>query len=185
MREGIAFFMNRVDRLIKSCIDFRKPIFIAANGPGVGIGLTVLGLVDYVVCTDDSWFWAPFTTLGLSPEFCSSYTFPKLIGNSRTSQALLLSHRVTAQEALDWGLVSKVVPRADFDNYLREWIHGEKGVIKSFSLESMQASKALIKNDAEVAKLHEVAEVESKVISERFLSDWANNYAMKFLAKQK
>ena len=62
-------------------IDFTKPIVAAVNGPAVGISVTLLGLVQAMVyASDKATFHTPFMTLGQSPEACSSYLFPKIMG---------------------------------------------------------------------------------------------------------
>ena len=66
---------------INAFINFTKPLIAFVNGPAVGIGLTILGIFDLVITSDKATFSAPFTALALSPEGCSSYTFPKLMGH--------------------------------------------------------------------------------------------------------
>ena len=60
--------------------DFPKPIVAAVNGPAVGISVTLLGLLDMVYASDKATFHPPFMTLGQSPEACSTYLFPKIMG---------------------------------------------------------------------------------------------------------
>src|SRR5690348_474281 len=110
MDKGVVHFMKIVDEIIKSVIDIEKPFIVAANGPGIGFGSTILGHADYAICTESSYFLAPFSSIGLSPEFCSTYLFPKAIGKLRASRALLFAHKVRSNEALDWGLVNEVIP---------------------------------------------------------------------------
>lgn len=67
-------------KFVQSFIDFSKPLIAIVNGPAIGISFTVLGLFDMVITSDRAKFSAPFTQKALSPEGCSSYTFPKLMG---------------------------------------------------------------------------------------------------------
>lgn len=61
-------------------IDCKKPVIAMVNGGAIGAGATILPHCDLVLASDKAFFYTPFPLLGIVPEFCSSYTFPKLMG---------------------------------------------------------------------------------------------------------
>lgn len=96
------------DGLLQAISTFPKPLIIAVNGPGVGFGATVLGFADLVFMSSSARVMCPFTSLGVAPEFSSSYTFPRLLGRQNAAWALLSSEWLSAQECLRMGLVFKL-----------------------------------------------------------------------------
>ena len=73
-------------KLVSTLIDFPKPIVAAVNGPAIGVSVTLLGLVDIVYASDLATFHTPFVSLGINPEACSSYLFPKIMGPAKVSK---------------------------------------------------------------------------------------------------
>jgi enoyl-CoA hydratase/carnithine racemase len=90
-----------------------KPVVAAVNGAAVGIGATLLLHCDLVYCADDSRFSLPFVNLGLCPEFGSSLLLPLAAGYHRAAEKLLLGEPASAEEALEMGLVNRILPPAE------------------------------------------------------------------------
>jgi enoyl-CoA hydratase/carnithine racemase len=97
-------FMGLVDALI----DFEKPLLLAINGLGLGIGTTIIGFSDLAFMASTARLRCPFTDLAVAPEAASSYTFPALLGRQRAAWVLLSSEWLPADECLDLGLVFRV-----------------------------------------------------------------------------
>jgi enoyl-CoA hydratase/carnithine racemase len=96
---------------------FPKPIVAAVSGPAVGIGTTLLLHCDLVYAGDNAAFSMPFVNLGLCPEAASSLLVPQMMGYHRAAEALLLGEPFMAEAALEVGLVNRVVPPTEANNY--------------------------------------------------------------------
>ncbi len=89
---------------------FDKPLVAAVNGVAVGVGFTMLPHCDVVLASTDARFRAPFAPMGVPPEAASSYLLPLRMGWLRAARVLLTGAWLDAQEALDAGIVGRVVP---------------------------------------------------------------------------
>jgi enoyl-CoA hydratase/carnithine racemase len=87
-----------------------KPLIAAAQGFAVGVGTTLLMHCDLVYAADDAQFVLPFVHLGLCPEAASSLLLPQIAGYQRAAEKLLLGEPFGAAEALQMGLVNRVLP---------------------------------------------------------------------------
>ena len=84
----------------------------AVTGPAVGIGTTLLLHCDLAFAGDNARFSMPFTSLGLVPEFGSSYLLPLIAGYQRAAELLLLGEPFGPEKARDAGFVTQGVPAA-------------------------------------------------------------------------
>ncbi|MEN9774546.1 MAG: hypothetical protein RL322_1616 [Pseudomonadota bacterium] len=98
-----------VFQFLQAISGFPKPIVAAVCGPAVGIGTTLLMHCDLVYAGDNALFALPFVNLGLCPEAASSLLLPMRIGWQRAAGALLLGESFNAAQALEWGLVNRVL----------------------------------------------------------------------------
>ncbi len=94
--------------LIDALVDFPKPLVVAVNGLGLGIGATILGYADVSFMSTEARLKCPFTSLGVAPEAASSLLFPRLMGHQNAAWMLLSAEWVGAEEAHRMGLVWKL-----------------------------------------------------------------------------
>jgi enoyl-CoA hydratase/carnithine racemase len=121
----IADFLNNppagqdspVFRFLRNIAAFPKPVIAAVAGPAVGIGTTLLFHCDLVYAGDNAAFSMPFVNLGLCPEAASSLLVPQMMGYHRAAEALLMGEPFMAEAAQEVGLVNRVVPPLELNNY--------------------------------------------------------------------
>lgn len=94
----------------------RAPVVTAVNGVAAGAGLSLAACGDLVLAAESAKFTVAYTAVGLSPDGGATYFLPRLIGLRRAQELMLTNRRLTAQEALDWGLVTRVVPDDDLSS---------------------------------------------------------------------
>ena len=87
-----------------------KPVVAAVNGPSVGIGCSLALACDLVLAAESAFFGLAFVNIGLMPDGGSTLFVPAAVGKARAFQMALLGDRVSAADALDWGLVNWVYP---------------------------------------------------------------------------
>ena len=94
---------------IKCFANMPKPLVVAINGAAAGAGFSLAILGDYKVAAQSSSFTMAYTAAGLSPDGGSSYLLPRLVGETRAKELMLTNRRLSAEEALAWGLINEVV----------------------------------------------------------------------------
>ncbi len=86
-----------------------KPVVAAVNGPAVGIGASLAFACDLVLAARSAFFGLAFVNIGLMPDGGSTLFVPAAVGKARAFQMAMLGERVPAEQALEWGLVNRVV----------------------------------------------------------------------------
>lgn len=85
------------------------PVIVAVNGAAAGAGFSTALIGDIVLAAESASFTMAYTAAGLTPDGSSSYFMPRLIGLRKTQELMLTNRRLSAAEAQEWGLVTKVV----------------------------------------------------------------------------
>lgn len=86
------------------------PLIVAVNGTAAGGGLSLAVSGDLVIAAESAKFVMAYTAGGLSPDGSSTYFLPRLIGLRRAQELTFTNRLLSATEALEWGLVTSVVP---------------------------------------------------------------------------
>jgi 2-(1,2-epoxy-1,2-dihydrophenyl)acetyl-CoA isomerase len=106
LRRMIDSYHLAIERLTR--ID--APVVAAVRGGAGGGGLGLLYAADIVVAADDARFALGYGALGLTADGGNTWFLPRMVGMRRAQQLFLLNRRLTAQEALEFGLVSRLAP---------------------------------------------------------------------------
>ncbi|MDX2350320.1 MAG: enoyl-CoA hydratase/isomerase family protein [Porticoccus sp.] len=125
------------------------PLLIAVNGPALGASVTSATLANSIIASENATFSTPFSALAITPEGCSSFHFPRLMGESN-AQRMLGSEgwKPNAKEALGVGLIQNVAPHAQLmaeaERIAQDWvINGEqRKFLADSQLEELKAVNA-------------------------------------------
>jgi 2-(1,2-epoxy-1,2-dihydrophenyl)acetyl-CoA isomerase len=98
---------------ILTLVGMRKPLIVLVNGPAAGAGLSLALLGDVVIAARSAHFTAAYTAIGLTPDGGMSWFLPRLVGLRRAQAMILTNQRVTAEEAVQLGLITEVVEDDD------------------------------------------------------------------------
>ena len=101
------------DVLHQGMIDFRRipfPVVAAINGPAAGAGLSLALMCDTRIASEEAFFAVAYGRIGASPDGGMTYFLPRLLGPARAVELMLNDPNLTAEAAMEAGLVAKVVP---------------------------------------------------------------------------
>jgi len=110
IKELTTYLHGAVSRLCRS----DKPVIMAVNGVAAGGGFSFALSGDLVVAAESARFTMAYSRIAATPDGSSSYFLPRLIGLRRAMELYVSNRVLSAREAFEWGLVTRVVPDADF-----------------------------------------------------------------------
>jgi enoyl-CoA hydratase/carnithine racemase len=88
------------------------PVIAAVNGPAIGAGCDLACMCDIRIAAESARFAESFVKIGIVPGDGGAWLLPRVVGFARASELALTGETIDAQQALAWGLVSRVVPDA-------------------------------------------------------------------------
>ncbi len=111
-----------LERLVKTGKEVARAIAImpklviaAVNGPAAGGGMNLALAADIRICSDTAKFAESFSQIGLFPDYGGTYFLPRIVGPTRASELFYTAQMLSAEDALKMGLVSRVIPQAEFE----------------------------------------------------------------------
>ena len=109
LKELTAYLHAAISRLVR----MDAPLIAAVNGMAAGAGFSLAVAADLTIASDAAAFVMAYTAAGLVPDGSSTFFLPRRIGDRRARELMLTNRRLSAAEALDWGVVNQVVPAAE------------------------------------------------------------------------
>ncbi len=134
---------------------------------------------DLVIASEGSVFTMAYTNAGLSPDGSSTYFMPRRIGDRRTRELMLTNRVLSAEEALDWGIVNKVVAK---DELSSETMKLAEKISRGPSL-AYEKVKSLLDSSFNQS-LETQMELETRAISEMVMTEDGQEGINAFLEKR-
>jgi 2-(1,2-epoxy-1,2-dihydrophenyl)acetyl-CoA isomerase len=121
-----------------------KPVLAAINGTVAGAALGIALACDLRIASDDARFVVGFLGIGLAPDSAVSLFLPTLIGLGRATEFAFNNEPITAEQALNWGLVNRVVPSDELQARAYEWaVSLSSGPVRAMGLAKRDFNKAI------------------------------------------
>lgn len=177
---GVKQIADELHKALSIFARMNIPLICAVNGTAAGAGFSLAVSADLVVAAESAKFTMAYTKVGLSPDGSASYYLPRLIGLRKTQELMFTNRVLTAQEAMEWGLVTEVVADEQLLDRANElaklFVSGSKG------------SNAAIKNLLNVSfdnGLESQMEIEGRAIAANADSADGHEGVAAFLEKRK
>ena len=170
--------VNESHRFMLALSRCKVPVVAQVEGLAIGIGTTLLLHCDFVYCDENAKFAMPFINLGLVPEYASSYIMPRIAGNLKAAELLMLGEAFDAKTALDCAIVTKVAKVGELDALVQSTM---TKLVSKPKL-ALEQTKALLKHDLADVEAHIITEL--KVFAEAMTSAPAKEAFSAFLEKR-
>jgi len=107
---ALSTVRDHYNPIVRALAAMPKPVIAAVNGPAAGAGASLAFACDFRLASEKANFMMAFARVGLGPDTGASWTLQRLVGYGRAMAMLMLAEPVSAEQALEMGLVNAVVP---------------------------------------------------------------------------
>ena len=175
LKEATVYLHAAISRLVR----MRAPVVAAVQGHAAGAGFSLAMACDLVLAASSAKFTMAYTRAGLVPDGASTYFLPRVIGRRRTLELMITNRTLSVAEALEWGLVTRIVDDeklADEARKLaREIAQGPTGAFGS-------VKRIVLRSESET--LESQMEIEARAIADAARSADGQEGIRAFLAKK-
>lgn len=175
LKEITTYLHAAVSRMIR----MDPPVIAAVNGTAAGAGMSLACACDIVIAAESARFTMAYTRIGLTPDGSSSYFLPRLVGLKRALELTLTNRMLSAREALEWGIVTQVVPDAE----LMERVNALASQLAAGPTKALGAAKRLL-HSGWAETLETQMELESRAIADMARTADAREGISAFLEKR-
>ncbi len=155
------------------------PVIAAVNGIAAGGGFSLMLAADLVVSARSAKYVMAYTNAGLSPDGSSTYFLPRIIGDKRARELMLTNRVLSAEEALDWGIINRVVA----DDELEASVAELAGSIARGSTRAFGQVKKLLNSSFDMG-LETQMELEARAIADMCITADGQEGINAFLEKR-
>lgn len=128
------------ERVTFAMTDLPLPLIAAVNGHAFGGGLEMALCCDFIHASRTARFGLPEVTLGIMPGMGGTQNLPRAVGERRAKEIILIARPFSAQEALDWGVLNRVV---DADELMPQALDTACAIAANAPLSVRQAKKSV------------------------------------------
>lgn len=182
--KGIGAHLNKVTHYLHGAISrfahMSSPVITAVNGVVAGGGLAFIGFPQLVLAAKSARFVSAYTAAGLSPDGSSTWYLPRLMGVRRSSEFIFTNRMLSADEALNWGLVNRIID----DNSLMSEAYKVAAELAAGPQQTYGRIKELLNNSFNNS-LESQMEYESRYLAQSAQSTDGQAGITAFLSKQK
>lgn len=157
-----------------------KPLICAINGAAVGVGLTMTLTMDIRIASDQARLSMRFVKMGIVPEAASSLYLPQIVGIANALELSMTGRIISAEEALRYGLVSRVVPH---EQLMPETL-ALADEIAANPTDAVRAAKQLLHRNMVEGDKGEVVRVEGAAITRQYESAGHKEAVRAFIEKR-
>jgi len=175
LKEVTTYLHAAVSRMIR----MDPPVIAAVNGTAAGAGMSLVCACDIVIAAESARFTMAYTRIGLTPDGSSSYFLPRLVGLKRALELTLTNRMLSAKEALEWGIVTQVVPDAE----LMERVNALAAQLAAGPTKAFGTAKRLL-HSGWAETLETQMELESRAIADMARTTDAREGISAFLEKR-
>jgi 2-(1,2-epoxy-1,2-dihydrophenyl)acetyl-CoA isomerase len=176
LKEVALYLHAAISRFVR----MDAPVIAAVNGSAGGAGMSLCLFADLVLAAESSKFTLAYTRAGLSPDGSSTYFLPRIVGLRRALELALTNRVLSAREAMDWGIVTKVVP----DSELQAEAQALASQLASGATRALGAAKRLLHHSF-AESLETQMELEAQAIADQARTRDAREGIAAFIAKRK
>ena len=113
--------MRRINTVVQAFHELPQPTIAKVTGVAAGVGCSFALGCDLIVASEEARFSLIFARRGLSLDGASSWLLPRLVGLHKAKELALFADVIGAREALELGIVNRVLPAAEVDKLVDEW----------------------------------------------------------------
>uniref|UniRef100_A0A0N4Z1A1 3,2-trans-enoyl-CoA isomerase, mitochondrial n=1 Tax=Parastrongyloides trichosuri TaxID=131310 RepID=A0A0N4Z1A1_PARTI len=180
VKEFSKILCDSIGDLMDAYVYHKKPLIGVVKGPAIGCAFTSIGIFDYTLCSDKTYFHSPSSRIGLSPMDFSLYIFPKMMGPAKAKELLMFGRKITAYNALRLNLVNEVIRAENMDRISEERIN-EFLLIEGHTLKTIKNIMNIKVRD----DIHFFGRKEIEIFKARMKTDYFYDSVMKIINEKK